>query len=355
MLKHLLAVNDCLSALRGTAIMDAKTCQLEVRAANRVYRLTPQFINQVDGRFTYSPTLSSKSIGFIGWLPYFNKRWSEAIDKRAFKATCASLGLKLPSTGQLALEHRDGVLVKGAKESFGRQIRGPFKRSERKPALKAGEFYEAFMPGKIAKTWFWNEEPIALEIEEMPSVIGDGSTPLRAQVLSSASRESAPVNWLSVEHCLAWQDLSLDDVLAPERKAMIDFRYGSRLAKGTPISGQLHAMRQSSVVAQLYAAGPRFFHLIPQSIREGTLYSVDAMIDEQDVVWFLEMNCNPAVHTDVYPAIFRTLFDVTNAGHREKGAAPSGERPSPSSTSPASNAPACPAEVAGTPVFRAWN
>ncbi len=338
--------------------MDAKTCLLEVRAQNRVYRLTAQFLDEVNGRLVYSTKLSPEStIGFIGWLPYFNRRWPEAIDKKAFKASCSRLGVNVPATGARALEHPDGVIVKAARGSFGRQVRGPFKLSDRKPALKSDEFYEQFTPGKIAKAWFWNDVIIALEITDMPGVTGDGATPIRSQVLSVASpARSARINWSAVQQCLAWQDLTLDDMLPLGRQALIDFRYGSFVSSETSLSNQLPTLKDSNIAAQLRSAGYQFYSMIPESIQHGTLYSIDAIIDAHEVLWFLEMNCNPIVHPAVYPAMFRTLFEGSNEPSRvgDTVASSQSEAPAPSSSPPMnSRTPEQPAKR--LPTFRIWN
>jgi hypothetical protein len=55
--------------------------------------------------------------------------------------------------------------------------------------------------------------------------------------------------------------------------------------------------------------GPVFWQSIPEDLRGfGTLYSVDAIADEQDRLWLLEMNCNPAMHPDLYFGMFEGLF-----------------------------------------------
>ena len=44
-------------------------------------------------------------------------------------------------------------------------------------------------------------------------------------------------------------------------------------------------------------------------MRVDTLITLDAVVDANDKVWFLEINSNPAVHPDAYPALLKGAFE----------------------------------------------
>jgi hypothetical protein len=72
------------------------------------------------------------------------------------------------------------VIVKRSASSFGAQIRGPFRSSLGQPLIApAGEYFERFIPGTIAKIWYWDAAPVCMETERMPSVRGDGVSTIR--------------------------------------------------------------------------------------------------------------------------------------------------------------------------------
>jgi hypothetical protein len=59
---------------------------------------------------------------------------------------------------------------------------------------------------------------------------------------------------------------------------------------------------------QLEEAGRILWKEIPDPMRQDTVYTVDAILDSRDCLWFLEMNSNPQVHPDVYLPMLRNLF-----------------------------------------------
>jgi D-alanine-D-alanine ligase-like ATP-grasp enzyme len=53
---------------------------------------------------------------------------------------------------------------------------------------------------------------------------------------------------------------------------------------------------------ELRTVGKVLWQTIPEELRQGVLFTVDAVLDDQGQLWLLETNSNPAVHPDVYPA-----------------------------------------------------
>src|SRR4051812_37046707 len=96
LLYHIRAVNESLPRFRVEGQMNLQDLRLTVRGRNRYYVFNPQFVNNSDGRLSYTPFFGKTVAGFIGWLPYFNKRWPIGSDKFNFKAFCDAQGVRTP-------------------------------------------------------------------------------------------------------------------------------------------------------------------------------------------------------------------------------------------------------------------
>lgn len=310
LLSHLSAVRGCLEPIGGVATLDAFSLVLTVRARNRYFQLTPQFIESVDGQIRYALRLTNDSTGFAGWMPYFNKQWTEARDKLAFKAACLEGDIATPAFDRSAMEHGNGFVVKPSRaSSFGRGISGPFRAGSPPASFAEGEYPEAFITGTVLKAWFWDDTLAVLEAFPFPSIQGDGNRPLRALLQPMLPRGRTRRLMARIVGCLAWQGLTLDDVIEAGRKVIIDFRYGSGLFIDPGLnSNRLAAFSDSPVLGQLRTAGAYFLSRIPGDLRPGVVFTLDAVVDESERVWFLEINCNPTVHPDVYPMMFDALF-----------------------------------------------
>src|SRR5262245_41692193 len=100
LLFHCRAVQSCLPHFQAQATLSFRHFSLEVRARNRYYDLVPQFLSREQGRLRYVPNMQDGIMGYIGWLPYFNKRWPTGTEKFAFKEFCAASGLRTPASSR---------------------------------------------------------------------------------------------------------------------------------------------------------------------------------------------------------------------------------------------------------------
>jgi hypothetical protein len=300
--------------------MNIRSFQLRVSGRNRYYDLIPQFAYRKEGRYQYSPTMPAvlDGIGFIGWLPYFNKRWAAAVDKLAFKELCSEDGLRTPRYSIRAAQRFNNCIIKQRHSSFGYDIRGPFKNLDSAgPNYLTGdnEYCEEFIPGKIAKAWYWDDKFVCLELLPMPIVIGDGARSLSQLIEGAAVPPNAPPERGEVEALARYQDVSLDEVIPAGKTVLADFRYGSPLFPQTMENKNVIAeLAGTGIGRQFVEAGPALWRAIPENQRGATLYSVDAIVDDEDRVWFLEMNCNPMVHPDAYVPMFEGLFGPAREG-----------------------------------------
>jgi hypothetical protein len=316
---HACAVNDAAAALGLRASIDLGDHRLEVRGRDRSFRLHGQFLLGLEGgRQGYSPYAGERTVGFIGWLPYFNKRWPIGSGKAPFKEYCRANGLRTPKMWSAPAEGMRDFVVKRPDSSFGLGLRGPFASREKADAAGAytpGAYYEAFIRGRIIKAFYWNERPACVEILDMPAVAGDGTSTLRALIeRKHGKRPLASEEWPALQEIAAYGGFGLDAVPPKGERILADFRFSSLLhAPSDGNSNLLGSIRGSALERQLVDCGRTLWLGIPEDRRPGSLFSVDAILDDEDRLWLLEMNCNPICHPDVYPLMLEWLFTSPEA------------------------------------------
>jgi len=336
LLWHAWMVHASLAEFEAESSLDLASFGLEISARNRYYRFHPRFIvNQAD-RVGYTPRPSPDMTGFAGWLPYVNKRWAIGCGKFAFKDFCAEQRLPTPRMWRAPQPGMRDFLVKHDLSSSGDGMRGPFTEFDAAnpaQALPEGGYYEQFVRGGMLKAWYWEDRLVGLEVHPMPSVTGNGRSTMRELIGQNQRRMQMRLNWAAFDDIARYQGLGLDGVPEQGRALLADFRYNSALAAGmfdnTP---SMVRHQNSAFVPELRRIGRVLWLGIPEEVRPATLFSVDAIVDADDKLWLLEMNCNPAVHPETYPHMMETLFGPrgTVTGARRGAAAPA---PSPAPTS----------------------
>jgi len=318
LLFHIKKVNELLPRFDAESSLNLKNLVLEVRGRSRCFQLVPQFLFLDDKRrIHYTHQLLSRVRGFIGWLPYSIKQWPIATDKLAFKEYCIAHGLRTPAYRSRAADSVRNFIVKHRAWGFGYGIRGPFETiaaGNPRTRLSDKEFYEEFVHGDIAKIWYWNDRPIGLELRPMPTVCGDGSRPLYDLVVAATVRPNVPPDRGDIADLARHQGFSLDEPVPAGTTVLADFRYGSGLFPPNPFKNAnvLAGHLKGDTGRQLLDAGPVFWRSVPRELRDCTLYTVDAIVDGRAQVWFLELNCNPMGHPDVYFPMFESLFGPAN-------------------------------------------
>jgi len=326
LLFHCREVQSLAPRFQAQATLSFRNFSVELRGRGRYFHLAPQFTYRDRGRLSYFPRMRGDTVGFVGWLPYFNKRWPTGSEKLAFKELCAATGLRTPAFSTRSAEALDSVLIKHRFSSFGNGMRGPFRKSDQGEAqsrLGESEYYEEFVPGRIAKAWYWDERPVCLEVFDMPTLTGDGARSFSELVAAQVQFPGEPPERPVLEALARYQGVSADDPLPAGARLIADFRYGSPLfqLRHSHNANVLPQHVKSEIGRQLAEAGPVFWQSIPENARLGTLYTVDAIVDAEDRVWFLEMNCNPMVHPDAYFAMFEGLLGPAAAAVGAAGAA----------------------------------
>jgi hypothetical protein len=314
---HSKAVQDAAAPLGIEASMRLSDYSLGLSDGTVVRRWRAKFLGNAGGRLAYTDRLAAGTIGFAGWIPYEMRHWPIARDKSGFKRYAIANGMATPAACVDPARVGGPFIIKKIDSSFGEGLRGPFVGHDaRDPAqvLAAGEYYENFIVGHMAKAWCWGNECVALHLHQPTIVTGDGQSTLRELVLQLPDSRSDAHDWDLIGRLATYCGVaSVENVLAPGKEVLVEYRYGSRYEVQTfknlnvmPTLGEQELGLQFSRAAALCAPG------IPEDREAGNaLYTLDAVIDGGGTAWFLEMNCNPLVHPDAYPHMLSSAFAAT--------------------------------------------
>lgn len=312
-LNHFRALQPVLSRLCADAFLDPCTFVLRMRASGVTRVLYPQFMAFTNGVTRYITEFNADAARFAGWYPYLNRRWPLASQKLLFKEFAVRNSLRTPEFSTDPAARMDDVLVKRSVSSFAADIQGPF-HSSAECALNAaaGEYFERFVRGKIAKIWYWNDLPVCLELQRLPFVTGNGRATIRQLLrrrLKPSPQQRKKNGMRHLVPFLKYEGVTLDSVPESGREQAVDFRYGSRfLDPGHVIDVDLVNSMPPELEAQLRETGEKLWRGIPDTVRDGTLFTVDAIVDDDDRIWVLEMNSNPFIHPYLYPVMLDGLF-----------------------------------------------
>lgn len=303
---HFRAISACMPKIGGRAACNLETGVLEIRARGRRVELLPQFgFSRENGGIGYQRTLVETSAFFVGWRPYGNRVWPLSLDKRTFKAYCRANGVAVPRQWNRLEDVEADVLIKRGVSSFSEGIEGPYTPEALRAsgrALADGEFFEEFIPGDIVKVWYWNAAPVCLEAIAMPTVTGGGMHTLR-QLINRVKLPHSGGNWPAWQATAEYQGFSLDDVVPPGQRVLVEFRYASDLHPVSPAFPNLNVLGRfagTPVMDRLRGSGEVFWRGIPEPVRQDAVFTVDGILDRSGTIRFVEINSNPAVHPDVY-------------------------------------------------------
>jgi hypothetical protein len=313
-LDHVRLLRQAVRAQGAELIIAGDSMQALVRRGNQHRVLEAQFLATILGVRQYTPSLTDEVTHFAGWLPYRNRRWTVASDKMVFKRFAKSAMLNVP---EFSVENDIAdVLVKRPASSFGEHVKGPYRSASECPLdIAHGEYYERFIEGLLVKIWYWGPRPICAEVDNMPSVLGDGQSTIGDLILRRANwnkkcnDEEKNALLEKCELLLSYWGHTTNTVLPARTRQIIEFRYGSNLMH--PRDRTMVDMLDKSSAdwnASLREIGQALHTAIAPEDRYRTLYTVDAVRDRENKLWLLEMNSNPTVHPLAYPAILGDLF-----------------------------------------------
>lgn len=325
LLGHFIVLQEAVDAVGAEAILNLKNFFVFIRCGKRSLALYPQFLVEIQGVRQYTLDFSAEALCFIGWLPYYNKRWDAASDKLVFKAWASTQGLAVPAHAlahELADARLGDFIVKRRASSFGQQIRGPYAGAAlASQTLEDNEYAEQFIAGEVLKIWYWDDLPVCMEIDAMPMVSGDGHLSIQALLerrLHDLKRNrghrpgdanACAWDFSGVEQYLAYQGLTLDTVLPYGVQQVVDLRYGTPyMLPAFRKTLDLGRRMPEDLREQLLHIGRASWACIPEAKRAGTAYTVDAILAPDRTIRVLEMNSNPFLHPLVYRCMIRTCL-----------------------------------------------
>jgi len=303
---HAQAAQRAAASLEVTAVARLTDFGLQLTHGRNTTVWAAKFLANVGGRLVYTEHLVKGTAGFAGWVPYPLRQWTIAVDKSAFKRYAIGNGVATPAACLDPARIGGPFLIKRDNSSFGEGMRGPFLAfdpADPEHALQEGEYYENIIVGHIAKAWCWGGECVAVHLHPPGVVTGDGAATLRELVQALPNNRGGAHDWDLIARLARFCGVDGPDAVLPRGKEVIvEYRYGSRYEPASYENPNVLGRIEKSGLAQQFAQAARTFAAgIPQEPGRGpSLFTLDAMVDGQGQVQFLEMNCNPLVHPDLY-------------------------------------------------------
>ena len=309
--KHLFAVQEWADKHEATSHLSTRTCALTVSRRGRTAHLAPRFVKKQGDSLGYSRQWEADS-GFTGWVLPDAPSWPEAQDKIIFKRLCIAQGLRVPAGWNSGTALAPSLIVKNQRGSFGAGIDGPFFAAHAPELTRSGDYFEAFVVGKSAKAWCWNAEVFALEVLEQPYLLGDGVTTLQTLAQTVRGSNDTGIDLTAALPYLAWQGFAPDSIVAVSQKVYLSFKYADSYQRMQGQHADVWAATQTPVKDQFILAVAALFAALPQAAGSNPrlLYTLDAVIDADQQVWFLEMNSHPMGHPGLYAPMLSSLLGV---------------------------------------------
>lgn len=264
-----------------------------------------RFMARLDDRLSYSEALIPGTVGFAGWTPYAQRRWPVAVDKAAFKQFAYEHGLATPAACLDPARIGGPFLIKKIDGSFGDGIRGPYLNYDAEDPdqrLQEDEYYENFIVGLIAKAWCWGDQCVAVHLHEPSTVTGDGRSTLR-HIVKALPNTRGENDWELIARLAAYCGIAGIEAVPPEgRQVLVEFRYASRYERESYENPNVRDRIVGSALARQFdeAAALLSRAISPDPQLQRSMYTLDAVVDGDGEVQFLEMNCCPLVHPDLY-------------------------------------------------------
>ncbi|TCS37738.1 hypothetical protein EDC30_10330 [Paucimonas lemoignei] len=313
LMNHFKCMSQAVKAQDATCTLDMDNFHLTIAREGQRATFEPQFFVRNERGLVFTPEFGDDVINFVGWLPYFNKRWPLGYDKLEFKKWAVKNGHRTPPYWQIVDAPIRDVLRKKSKSSIGRGISGPYKVIEpgsQEALLSEGDYFESFTFGRICKVWYWNGKVVAAEVRKAPTVEGDGIRNIKQLVSDRTDPFGREINWHAVQSTLHYQGFSPAYIPQLGEKIVVDYQYASRLTNLTFNNDNLVLAGLAPQYAeQMARMGEDLWTQLPQEIRQNTLFSVDGMVDDDDQIWWVEANCNPLVHPDAYPHMVASVLE----------------------------------------------
>ncbi len=302
---HLDAVQTWAAKTGVHVHLASSSLALTLSRAGKQWLLAPRFVQQVDGKLSYTRARQRDST-LVGWVMPETPALNLAQDKGVFKKFASDAGLLVPAGWNTGTALSNDYLIKKRQGSFGVDIQGPFKKSTQEAVLTKGEFCEQFIFGQSLKAWCWSGRVVALEVIEQPYLVGDGRRTVSELVAPRGSMDlRLPIE--QAQAYLSWQGFRLDSVLADQQKAYLSFLYASPFHSKSREDSDVLQSVSDRVRFQLSRAAMLALQGFAPEHQKNVLYTLDGVLDAKERIWFLEINSHPMVHPSVYPYMLGSL------------------------------------------------
>jgi hypothetical protein len=324
----------------AVAVMDIKDYTLHVKQGASRHTLFPRFMHaDSKGRRWYSAMLDESANGFIGWLPYGPQKFDLSDSKLQFKQFISDKGFSVPDVTLQTTSVPFDYIVKSEGGSFGEQLIGPYRAfqtpdsiynvSNADPAYQSRNYAERFVEGSILKVWCWGERPFFAHHHRYPTVTGDGLRTIEQLLQEKLMLAGSDIRISNsagvIKSCVAFQGHQLHDVLPIDRTLWMDYRYGYShtmlfISKRSIEQHQIYHQhfgldnalltldaRQKLIVESAVKCCAEY---LARRFARPILFALDASIDKEGNIWWLEINSNPSLPACGYQLIFEELFNV---------------------------------------------
>lgn len=324
LLAHFKAVRAELCRLGGTAQLDMLNFAVSLRVGEVDVRWLPKFLELRAGQRLYTARHGPFTRKFCGWRPYHTRVSELLASKLRIKAAWREAGVNTPpwwagpDLALLSPGDVSSVVVKKDQAAFGEGVYGPYRdavegladvlrqagTSEGSAEDGEGVFLEAFVPGVITKVWCWGREPLVMEQQDAPGVVGDGQATVRQLLARGRGAKAKAVDWSRVERALLYDGVDLETVLPLGRRQRVDILYGSTLGGQAPLRDL--ALGTAQARARFRPMIEAVMGLAPEFDAPPQLWTADALETRDGRFWFLEANSNPIIHPHCYRAMLAT-------------------------------------------------
>jgi hypothetical protein len=320
LLEHMKSVGAWARASGAHCSVDPSSLVLDVQAGTARFALQPQFVGKRDGvQLSYFSIADQHAAGFVGWFAHPLQSWDLSTSKLIFKERARELGIPTPRHWSTAAQAQAPFLIKRSRSSFGQGILGPFAVGDAKAlqyTMVEGDYIDEFKTGRIARAWYWCGRLAVLELFDMPAVRGDGHSSF-AQLLAKALNGGLADLPKDFNTMAAWQRINPALIVPAGKKLLLDYRYVSPFNPTIYGNYNRFAELKSSPIAQAFVqAGHRLWPQILIHDTTQAAFVLDAIVDDKDQAWFLEINSNAQLHPDIYPVMLSSLVREMTASDR---------------------------------------
>lgn len=314
-LEHVKALRAAVAGAGGDFLIAGDTLQSLVRHGKHHWLLHPQFVTALGGALRRTPALHGETVVFAGWRPYQARSFPLAVDRGAFRDLVRSEGLSAPELSREPGALSGPVLVSRVTPE-GRRLEGPFRTAVERRLESDADAYEPFVRGDFLKVWFLEGSAVCAERERLPVVIGDGVRSLRELLmvgLAPAPEKEREVLVTRCELVARAVGMELSTVLPKGVRQAVAVGYGATPLHGGREGIDLAAPGAPDWCSALQRAGAAVARTLPEGLRVGTVFTLDAILDESQRPWLLDVDCNPLIHPLVYRPLIAALVAAAPA------------------------------------------